>query len=193
MCLSESEKNKFISSLQGMKPSRFEHTMGVCKTAVTMAKRFGADVRRTETAALLHDIAKRMSHEELRAEAQKYGIEAEGMYASPALLHSTVGAEMAKHELGIDDEYIIDAIRFHTVGRAEMSDVEKIVYIADMIEESRSYPGVEELRKAAEEDLDKALFLCVKHVIEYIVSKGDPLATESVELYNSMCAKYQEV
>lgn len=193
MCLSDTEKNKFISSLRGMKPSRLEHTMGVCRMAVAMAKRFGADLKQTETAALLHDIAKRMSHEELNAEAQKYGIKAEGMYASSALLHSVVGAEMAKHELGIEDECIIDAIRFHTVGRAGMSDVEKIVYIADMIEEGRSYPGVEGLRKAAEEDLDKALFLCVKHVIEYVVSRGDALATESVELYNSMCAKYQEV
>ena len=135
-----------------LKPSRLEHTMQVTKLAKEMAKRFGADVNKAEIAALLHDMAKY----EIRP-----GVNMD-------FAHSKIGAEMSRDIFGIEDEDILNAIAYHTTGRAGMSTLEKIIFLADAIEPGRNYPGVDEIRRAAETDLDGACILSLKRTIEHV-------------------------
>ena len=135
-----------------LKPSRLEHTLRVTKLAKEMAEKFGADVNKAEIAALLHDMAK-YEH--------RPGVNMD-------FAHSKIGAEMSKEIFGIEDEDVLNAIAYHTTGRAGMSTLEKIIFLADAIEPGRNYPGVEEIRKTAETDLDGACILSLKRTIEHV-------------------------
>ena len=135
-----------------LKPSRLEHTMNVTKLAVEMAEKFGADKNKAEIAALLHDMAKY---------EKRPGVDMN-------LAHSKIGAEMSREIFGIEDEEILNAIANHTTGRAGMSTLEKIIFLADAIEPGRNYPGVDEIRRTAETDLDKACILSLQHTIDYV-------------------------
>ena len=135
-----------------LKPSRLEHTMQVTRLAREMAVKFGADVNKAEIAALLHDMAKY---------EYRPGVNMD-------FAHSKIGAEMSREIFGIDDEDILNAIAYHTTGRAGMSTLEKIIFLADAIEPGRHYPGVEEIRKVAETDLDGACILSLARTIEHV-------------------------
>lgn len=138
--------------VEHLKPSRLEHTMQVSRLSREMAGRFGADENKAEIAALLHDMAKY---------EYRPGVNMD-------LAHGKIGAEMSREIFGIDDEDILNAIAYHTTGRAGMSTLEKIIFLADAIEPGRHYPGVEEIRKAAETDLDGACILSLTRTIEHI-------------------------
>lgn len=160
--------------LQGlMKPARFLHSLGVRDTAVNMAAQFGVDTEKARIAGLLHDCAKGLDAalqydmcKELEVPLDKYELE------NPGLVHAKLGAELAKCWFGVQDSDILDAIRWHTLGRPGMSDLEKIIFIADMLEPNRSYPEVEELRKVAFADLNRGLYACVDAVIQFNTEKG---------------------
>ena len=148
-----------------LKPSRLEHTENVARLAVKMAADFGEDVHKAEIAALLHDMAK-----------YEYRPGVNMNFA-----HSKIGAEMAADIFGIEDEDILNAIANHTTGRAGMSTLEKIIFLADAIEPGRNYPGVSEIRKAAETDLDRACIMSLEHTIEYVNEKGWYLHPDSLK------------
>ena len=135
-----------------LKPSRLEHTLNVTKLAKEMAVRFGADQYKAEIAALLHDMAKY---------EKRPGVNMD-------FAHSKIGAEMSEEIFGIEDEDILNAIANHTTGRAGMSTLEKIIFLADAIEPGRDYPGVDEIRRAAETDLDGACILSLNRTIEHV-------------------------
>ena len=140
-----------------LKPERLQHTMGVTKLAMDMARRFGADENDAEIAALLHDMAKYENRPGVNMD----------------FAHSKIGAEMSAEIFGIEDEDILNAIAYHTTGRAAMSTLEKIIYLADAIEPGRDYPGVDDIRKVAETDLDAACILALKRTIEHVRSEKD--------------------
>lgn len=138
---------------------RMEHTAYVVETAIALAERFGADRKKARLAALLHDCAKSFSKEQLLRYADS---------EPPVLpvLHAPAGADYAKNVYGVNDEEVLRAIRLHTTGDHNMTLLDKVVYLADMIEPSRDYQGVEEIRNA--DDLDQMMYLALSRSIWYI-------------------------
>ncbi|HBT73842.1 MAG TPA: phosphohydrolase [Lysinibacillus sp.] len=100
------------------------------------------------------------------------------------LRHGPVGAYIAQSEFGITDDELLNAIRFHTTGRVGMSRLEKIIFVADMIEPNRRFDGVERLRKKAQKNLDKAMSACVRHTLAFLIDTKQPIYPLSIECYN---------
>lgn len=172
---------------KSQKESRFVHTLGVVDTATKLAERYQEDVRKAEIAALLHDCAKGLGGQEQLQLCKKYGlIITEAEERNPFLLHAKLGAYLAKADYGIDDEEILNAIRWHTTGRPEMTQLDKIIYIADYIEPNRNQaPNLDEIRHLAMEDLDECLYTILKATLAYLETKKDVIdpMTEQTYLY----------
>jgi len=187
--LDESKRQEylaFVSARLGKK--RLTHTLGVEKMAIELAGRFGADVAAAQTAALLHDAAKNGKKQEKRDLAQIYNIEPDPIEERQIdLLHGALAAQMARRELGVEDEDVLNAIRYHTTGRAGMSRLEKIIYLADLIEENRDFRGVKALRRLARTaGLDEALLAGMRHVLLYVIREGGAVHPDSIDAYNAL-------
>lgn len=171
-----------------LKPKRFAHSLGVVDSAAEMAERFGADVHQAKLAALLHDCAKNFTDEEMLATAKAAHLDIDPITkVEPQLLHGPVGAVVAKRDYGITDPAILSAITYHTTGREHMTLLEKIIYLADFIEPSRDYPGVDTLREAcAGDDIDKALLVSFTNTIMYINSIGGLIHPRTVNARNAL-------
>ena len=169
-----------------LKKNRFAHSIGVANTAVKLAKRFGVDETKAYVAGLLHDCAREFENDELPAQAKARGIEiGEVEREMPLLLHSYIGAKMIHEIYGVDDAAIAQAIWRHTVGAADMTRLDKIIYFADMIEPNRDYPGVEKLRALAETaDLDEILLTALSESIIFVVQKNSLVHPETVAARN---------
>lgn len=154
-----------------LSPERFAHSLGVRDTAVRLAKLYGADEKKAEIAGLLHDNAKNMNNIFERCRDLEVELDEVEMRNS-GLVHAKLGAETAKCEFGISDDEIISAIRWHTIGRPDMSLLEKIVFVADLIEPGRKFSDVAEIRKIAEKDLDKSLLACVEATVRVNRERG---------------------
>ena len=156
-----------------LRPRRVPHVQGCEAEAVRLARRWGADEERAAEAAILHDCTKKeLLPEQLRLCA-KYGIIPDELERENGkLLHAKTGAAVAKFEFGSDDE-VVEAIRWHTTGRPNMTTLEKVLYMADYMEPTRDFPGVEELRCLAYEDLDRAMVLGFEMSLEDILSRGE--------------------
>ena len=156
-----------------LRPRRVPHVQGCEAEAVRLARRWCADEERAAEAAILHDCTKKeLLPEQLRLCA-KYGIIPDELERENGkLLHAKTGAAVAKFEFGSDDE-VVEAIRWHTTGRPNMTTLEKVLYMADYMEPTRDFPGVEELRRLAYEDLDRAMVLGFEMSLEDILSRGE--------------------
>lgn len=174
---------KTIMPLMGGK--RYKHSVNVAEMCLMLAKKFGADEDKAYTAGILHDCRKEADKAVMREEAEK-----SGYYIDPAerdcfkLWHGIAGAYYVKNELKIDDTDILNAIRFHTVGRASMSVLEKIVFLADMVSKERDYPHVEEYRRAVTEDLDNGMFQTLRWSIIKTSGTGGKIPISTLEAYN---------
>ncbi len=165
---------------------RIPHVLGTEQEAIHLAERWGGDVEKARRAALLHDCTKKLSPEEHLALAEKYGADLDGMERrTPKLLHAKTGAAVAETLFGTDGE-ITDAIRWHTTGRAHMTLLEKIIYLADYIEPSRDFPGVWELRRACYEDLDAGLLMGLEMTIREMEKQGAPIHTKTLEARDAL-------
>lgn len=167
---------------------RYEHTMGVMYTAAAMAMRYQVDMEKALIAGLLHDCAKCISSEQKLSLCKKYGIEVSALEKrNPSLLHAKLGAKLAKEKYDEKDEDVLNAITNHTTGRADMSMLEKIIFIADYIEPNRSKaPNLLEIRKMAFCDIDMALVKILQDTLKYLESTGseiDPGTGETLEYY----------
>ncbi len=161
---------------KALKPERFLHTMGVCRTAVKMAELNGVDTEKAYIAALLHDSAKNIEKAEMYRMCAEYGVELDDFEkAAPPLVHAKLGGYLVKAKYGIDDEDIINAVRWHTLGREGMSALEKIIFVADMIEDGRDFFGIEILRKKGFSNLDEAVYSCADATIGFNEKKGNPV------------------
>ncbi len=172
-------------------PKRFDHTLGVAYCACSMAMAQGYDFEKALFAGLLHDCAKCMDVEKQLKLCKKYGIDlTKAELESPALIHAKLGAGVARHQYGIEDEEILSAIRWHTTGRPDMSLLEKIVYVADYIEPARkNIPYLEEIRQLSFRDIDEAVKLELKSCLEFLNSKNaniDPITQETYDYYVGM-------
>ncbi|SIT82578.1 bis(5'-nucleosyl)-tetraphosphatase (symmetrical) YqeK [Edaphobacillus lindanitolerans] len=163
---------------------RFRHVLRVADTAVEMAVRFGADPEDARTAALLHDVAKAMPKEELRELVLSEGDPAGVLGFHHELWHAPAGAIIAEREFGISGGAVLDAIRFHTTGRAGMGVLEQIIYVADMTEPGRDFPGAEELRQESLQSLSGGLTACSAHTIRYLAGKRAQIHPETLACYN---------
>lgn len=155
---------------------RYEHTRGVVQMAVELANIHGENKDKIFIAALFHDVAKEMSVEESFEICEKYQVPMDHFEKQHMdLLHGKVGAIILEKQWGIQDEVILDSIKYHTIGRPHMSNIEKIIYLADMIERNRKpYPGIEKIRRLARMDLNKAMYealLSSKNYVTHILNK----------------------
>ena len=173
-------------ALAYLKHKRIPHVLGTEEEAVRLAERCGADVEKARVAALLHDCTKKLSMEEQKALCLQYGIELDELEQKALkLLHAKTGAAIARDVFGVDDE-IYNAILWHTTGRAEMNLLEKIIYLADYIEPTRDFPGVDELRKTCYEDLDKGLLMGLEMTIREMEEMGNPIHHHTLEARNAL-------
>ena len=174
-----------------LKPSRYEHSVGVAETAVFLAERFHVDVEKARIAGLLHDCARQYSNEQLPQEASGRGIAIGPVEKEmPLLLHGYVGAQLIAEEYDVDSPEIAQAIYRHTVGGPHMTDLDKIVYFADMIEPHRNYPEVEELRRLSREaSLDEMVLEGLNQSIIFVVSKGHLLHPDTIAARNDILLK----
>ena len=151
---------------------RVAHVMGVEEEAVKLAKFWGADPELARHAAILHDCTKYLGLEDQLHLCEKYGIELDSLERQAVkLLHSKTGACIAKYVFGEPDE-VYEAIFWHTTGKADMTLLDKVLYMADYIEPNRDFDGVEELRKLAYTDLDQAMLLGVDSTIREMEERG---------------------
>jgi predicted HD superfamily hydrolase involved in NAD metabolism len=172
---------------------RYNHTIGVAYTAVSLAMRYNPDttsdefIKRAEIAGLLHDCAKCMDNDKKLKICDKNNIPYSRFEASnPYLLHGRVGAFIAKTKFGINDEEILDAIEWHTTGRPDMSLLEKIIFIADYIEPGRKpIPELDEIRQLAFTDIDKAMEKILGNTLKYLNEKGDAIDKMTQFTYDS--------
>lgn len=171
-----------------LKPSRYEHSLGVAKAAVKLAGRFGIDQDKAELAGLLHDCAREFPQENLIDEAYHRGVTVSPIeQAIPFMLHAPVGASRAKELYGITDRDVLEAIARHTVGGKGMSELDKIIYYADMIEENRDYPGVEEMRQLAETaSLDEMLLAGFDQTLSFVLTKHGLMHPDTVVARNEV-------
>lgn len=173
-----------------LNPARYDHSIGVQYTAENLAKIHGADIQKASIAGLLHDCAKHIPADKAIKMCNDLSISlSEADMYSTALLHAPLGAELIKSEFGVYDEEISSAIKYHTVGRKNMTTLEKIIYLADMIEPSRSFSGVEDMRTLAEHDLDKAMFSALKSSLTRNIKRETPVHPNTLYAWNELLIK----
>ncbi len=168
---------------------RYAHTLGVRDTAGNLARKYGCDVGKAELAALLHDIARDFSHDEIIdiiREDEPDTVFSPYVLHEPLLLHARAGAVLAKNRFGIDDGEILRSIEYHTAGGPGMGLLDRIIYVADFIEPGRTMRGVRKARRLARKNLDDAMLYILKLVIHYLLARGRCIITDSIEAYNEL-------
>ena len=195
------EEVKFMLSIETMQEKlqsaisvkRYIHTLGVADEAVKLAEIYGTaqDQQKARVAGLLHDCAKDYPESMRQRFCKEYKVKTdEIMIKQTDLIHPFLGAEVAKREYQVMDEDVLNAIRFHTTGRPNMSLLEKIIFIADYIEPNREkFGGLDEARRLAYLDLDKAMAYILENTIEYVKARGrllHPLSQEALEYYKNL-------
>jgi len=173
-----------------LKPKRFAHTQGVAQEAVNLAKVWGISVEKAYIAGLLHDCAKDFNEEQIFKLCSEYDVELDEIVKRQLYLaHSFLGAAVAEKEYLVTDSEILNAIKYHTTGRAQMSFLEKIIYIADMIEPNRPfYSGNDEIRREAYKNIDKAVYIALKQTIDFNTEKNrtiHPLSILALSYYEN--------
>ena len=135
---------------------------------------------------LIHDCAKCLPKDEILEILNKIELEC-GELDNPKTHHAPAGAYVAKKEFGVEDEEILSAIRWHTIGKINMSDFEKIIFIADKIEEkTRPYEYAEPIREALKDGLNSALLVCYKNTIKSLVDRDLTICTQTIDIYNDL-------
>ena len=175
--LEEEKLQQVVVSL--LKPSRVAHVLGCRDTAVALARRYGAEETDAARAGLLHDITKALDGPLQLTLCRGYGkILDDFSRKYPKTLHALTGSLVAERIFG-ENEAVVSAIRWHTTGRANMSLLEKIVYVADYMEPNRDFPGVDRLRELAFTDLDAALKLGLEMTVVHVEGQGSAVSPES--------------
>ncbi len=171
-------------ALSYLKAKRVPHVLGVEEEAIRLAEKYGADVEKARFAALLHDCTKKLELDEQLALCDRYGVRLDELERrSLKLLHAKTGAAIAREVFGADEE-ICSAILWHTTGRPGMTVLEKVIYLADYIEPNRDFEGVDTLRAAVYDDLDRGLALGLRMSIEELVERGSPVHHDTREAYD---------
>ena len=171
---------------------RYQHTLNVKKMAVKLARRYGVQEEKAALAALLHDAAKEIPKEEMKALMAQYPQYAEGGESRPVpVWHGVCAAILARTEWGVTDEAVLSAIACHTAGKPGMTKLDKVVYLADMTSKERDWPGVNKLRKLEMKDLDAAMLAALKQTNDFVLSQDKPLDPMSKAAYDDILAQVE--
>lgn len=166
---------------------KFGHCVRVEKMAIKLSKLYKEDIQKVKIAAIAHDCAKFFSYEKMFGYMKKFNEPIDEIQKNvPYLLHGPVGALRLKEKFNIKDKDILNAIKYHTTGRKNMSLLEKIIYISDLIEEGRDFKNVEIIRGEAFKNLDKALVMGCDTTMTYVMAKGQIIHPLTVQLRNSL-------
>lgn len=166
--------------------SRFNHSLNVQNVAIELAKKNNADESKAGLAGLIHDYAKQRSDNQFIDIIKNKKFDPELLQYNNGIWHGIVGTFFIEKELNIHDEQILNAVRRHTVGSPNMTKLDKIIFVADFIEPNRNFPGVDEARKLAYEDLDKAVWFEVYHTFLYLLKKQVKIYPGLLLTYNSL-------
>ncbi len=183
MEFSNMELEAMEQKLQGMlTPKRYTHSLGVMETAVEMAEIFGVNPAKARLAGLLHDCAKDIDKNEMIPLCKSLGVRLDAVKKEQrGLIHADLGAKMLETEFGIFDAEIINAVKYHTLGRVNMADLEKILYLADIIEPNRCpFDGIEELRALCRTNLNCAMLFALERSIDYIRHRRKKLHSQTL-------------
>ena len=168
-------------ALSYLKHRRMRHVLGTEEEAVRLARRYGADETQARIAALLHDCTKKLNLSEQMALCARYDVALDDMERTTLkLLHAKTGAAVAQHVFGVQAA-VSEAIKWHTTGKADMSLLEKVIYLADYIEPSRDFPGVDALRRKVYDNLDAGLAMGLEMTIEEMHELGEPVHPKTLE------------
>lgn len=179
------EYKKIIKSM--MSENRYNHCVNVSKEAVKLAKRYGGDEEKATIAGILHDITKEMPKEEQLQIMLDSGIILDDIQKNaPKLWHGISGSVYIKKHFGIEDEDILNAICYHTTGRAGMSLLEKIIFVADFTSEERTYKGVATMRKKSRKSLEDAMLYGFKFTFSDLSSRELAIHPDELACYNEI-------
>ena len=182
-------KNEIIKYIElNLTQKRLRHTYSVASEAVKLAERYGCDTKKAELAAFCHDMFRSKPAGDLDMYVKELGLP-QKLLENVNLSHGKVAAEMMKRRYHIDDKDMINAVALHTTGRKGMSVLEKIIFLADAIEPGRNYPGVEEMRKTAYTDLDKACIMSLERTVQYVRDRGEYLDPDTEDALNDLKEK----
>jgi predicted HD superfamily hydrolase involved in NAD metabolism len=181
------EKQIFDYLSQQLSPKRFYHSYNVAMLAAELAASNHVNILKAQTAGLLHDCAKSMKDKDLikffkKHKSFKYFKEISKF--SPHLLHSFAGEIISKEKMGIKDKDILNAIKYHTLGREGMGVLEKIIFIADAASIDRKWRYAKKIKALAKKDLDRAFFATLTEKIEYIIKSGSWLCQQTIDTWN---------
>ena len=177
------DKKKFLK--ENLSQKRFHHSLNVADECKKLAQKYGEDPEKAYFAGLLHDICKELPGDEQKDMVLRSGLTVcREELDTRSLWHGIAGAYFVKEHFGVEDIDILNAIRFHTVGRAGMTRLEEIVYIGDLISADRDYKDVDKVRKIAYQSLDAAMLGGVQYSIKSVIKKGGVIPPCTVEAYN---------
>lgn len=167
--------------------NRFNHSLRVMDVSIQLANIYNCSTDKAAIAGLLHDCGKFLDRINLLKMVDDFGIILDSvMKNNNELAHSVLGAVLAEKEYGIHDTDVLNAIRFHTTGRENMSLLEKIIYIADLIEPGRNFEGVERIRELAYKDLDMCLLYSLDNTLRYVLDMKKPIHLDSIRARNQL-------
>ena len=172
---------------------RYQHSLGTAECAKELAKKYGLNEERAYFAGLIHDCAKCLPKTETERILNEFPQMLEdGELGSPKTYHAPIGAYIAQKEFGVNDKEILSAIRYHTIGKIGMSDFEKVIFLADKVEERTRPPEYAEPIRALlgeENGINKALLLCYKNTIKSLVDRELNICTATIDIYNDLRRK----
>ncbi|MBU5265857.1 bis(5'-nucleosyl)-tetraphosphatase (symmetrical) YqeK [Virgibacillus proomii] len=176
------------TAIEKVKPQltkeRFAHSLRVADLSKRLANQFGENEYKAELAGVLHDYAKYRSKEEMARWILTTSLPKDLLQYHHELWHGPVGALLLEKELGIQDKVIQEAVRYHTTGKAYMSKLEMIIFLADYIEPGRKFPGVDKVREVAKKNLEQACFMALAKTIQYLLGKQTTIYPDTFHAYN---------
>lgn len=172
---------------------RYRHTLGVVKSAQELCELYGEDRQKATLAALLHDVAKQLKKDEVQQKIEKYGIELDEVEKETnQLKHAKIGRYIAEFEYGIKDEDILNAIDYHTTGRANMSKLEMIICLADYIDDTRTFDTVDEIRRLSKLNLEYALYYAINGTLINLAQDNKQIHKNTIECRNFLLEKCKD-
>ena len=186
--MTDNELNYYKKILRGkLSEKRYEHSLCVADEAKRLALKYGGDSEKCFKAGLLHDITKNIADDDHLKIFETFGIILSRIESeAKKLWHAMSGAAYLKYVLGEQDEEIIDAVRYHTTAKANMSLTAKILYLADFTSRDRDYPDVDEIRRLVDISLDSALVYALQYSICDLVERKKPIHPDTLQAYNQI-------
>lgn len=172
-----------------MSKQRFKHVLRVEQSALELAEKYDVDREKSSIAALLHDVAKEEPDSEMRDLVISENLDLDLLQYGSQIWHAPVGAVQARRDFEIVDEEILNAIKYHTIGTPDMTDVEKVIFVADYIEPGRDFEGVKKARKLAEKSLERVIQYKIRDTIVDLVARKKKIYPKAIDSYNAWIPK----